>query len=280
VIPVLQFLGEVLVQATHLELQDTPRRLRHQHEVHQQQQQAALVPPKPVWKTTGTSNSLISPTMRPPGDVSHPGYHIGESPEPGGVVAPTAVVMPRVAFVDEALGSLCTTFVKQLPRLASYPSFDKLWFRFLHVFGYFLGAAHSFEPILLNAHPDDQGNYRQQELLAAVELARDRAQNLIDVLVRTKIFKRRPELWIVTVDIVSQFRFCPGLADSNIASASAVSSPMSKASRTPTDASDSPVPAAANEIVDVNGNSLDTQGDTSTAVGSPLQNTADEPIVS
>jgi hypothetical protein len=238
VVPVVQFLGEVLVQAAQAEKLDAPRRIQQQQQQqHQQGSTQSQLPPR--WKTTGTSSSLVSPTVKPP---PHSQAHLNprqqSQQQVPQLVAPVAVVVPKVAFVDEALNGLCTAFVNQLNKLAAYPSFDKLWFRFLHVFGYFLGAAHSFDESLLLVSPEDTGAYRQRELQSAVELAREKAQVLIDCLVRTKIFKRRPELWMVTVDIVSQFKFCPNLTD--CAPTTPISSPQGTVSYNAGDSSPSP----------------------------------------
>jgi hypothetical protein len=38
------------------------------------------------------------------------------------------------------MATLCKVFIEQVKRLSFYPSFDRLWLRLVHVFGYFLGT--------------------------------------------------------------------------------------------------------------------------------------------
>ena len=185
-IPVLQHLGEILVTAVHTELESHNR---------------PLLPPPPVAGTKGSE--AAGAHLKPPAGKSDPTNSVMRVSKPS-----------KIAFVEEAMCCLCTAFIRQLSKLCVYPSFDRLWLRLLHVFGYFLGAAHSFDDSLLTLSGDANAtNIRQRELISASHLAQEKLRNMFEILVRTKIFRRRPELWVVTVDMVVLFRRCPGLAE-------------------------------------------------------------------
>ena len=106
------------------------------------------------------------------------------------------------------LCTICKVFVDQIKRLASYPTFDRLWLRLVFVFGYFLGAAHGFDhTTLLPA--------QQQHLLFTDELHRtvaacgDHLATLITLLVKSGVFQERSGLWAVTMDSLSQMTHRP-----------------------------------------------------------------------
>ena len=53
-------------------------------------------------------------------------------------------------LVCEIINSITKAFIEQLPKLAAYPSFDKLWLRLLNVCGFFLGASHGLNHDMLH----------------------------------------------------------------------------------------------------------------------------------
>ena len=104
------------------------------------------------------------------------------------------------------LCTICKVFADQIIRFSSYPSFDRLWLRLLHVFGYFLGAPYGFDhAVLLPSHRRILGN----ELHRTVAAAGDHLSTLINLLVNLGIFKERSGLWLVTKDSLQSMTHCP-----------------------------------------------------------------------
>lgn len=106
------------------------------------------------------------------------------------------------------LCTVCKVFADQIIRFSLYPSFDRLWLRLLHVFGYFLGAPYGFDhAVLLPSHRRILGN----ELHRTVAAAGDHLSSLINLLVNSGIFKERNGLWLVTKDSLRLMTHCPAL---------------------------------------------------------------------
>lgn len=99
--------------------------------------------------------------------------------------------------VIECMGSLCYVFEEQIHRLSTFPTFDKLVLRMLHVFGFFLGAPHGFE--LTKNHADEHLNM-------AVSAAREHLTSILSLLHTLGVFKERSGLWEVTKESLSQFK--------------------------------------------------------------------------
>jgi len=109
----------------------------------------------------------------------------------------------------ECLNTLCDAFLRQLRKLSSYPSFDKLWLRILHVLGYFLGAPHGYDPLQLPVPSSRQHQQNQttlKQLAYAEEAAKNKLQQLLLVLISAGIFRSRTGLWTVSLDTIAQFR--------------------------------------------------------------------------
>ena len=104
------------------------------------------------------------------------------------------------------LCTICKVFADQITRFSTYPSFDRLWLRLLHVFGYFLGAPYGFDhAVLLPSHRRILGN----ELHRTVAAAADHLSTLVNLLVNLGIFKERCGLWLVTKDSLQLMTHCP-----------------------------------------------------------------------
>eukprot|EP00596_Hydrurales_sp_CCMP1899_P004941 CAMPEP_0119047238 /NCGR_PEP_ID=MMETSP1177-20130426/51980_1 /TAXON_ID=2985 /ORGANISM="Ochromonas sp, Strain CCMP1899" /LENGTH=1905 /DNA_ID=CAMNT_0007021581 /DNA_START=110 /DNA_END=5824 /DNA_ORIENTATION=- len=87
------------------------------------------------------------------------------------------------------MATLCRIFIEQIKRLSSYPSFDRLWLRLVHVFGYFLGAPHGFDhKVSTNRKLDD-------EMQCTIEAAGGHLCELTNLLYQAGIFKERSGLW-------------------------------------------------------------------------------------
>ena len=119
-----------------------------------------------------------------------------------------------LAPIERSLKCLSSSFLQQLPKLSRYPSFDNLWLRFLHVFGFFLGAPHGFDHSqILGQGSKGRLHNHQVELAATVEMSRDHLSSLIALLAQGGVFRDREGLWDVTRDSVGQMAACSALLD-------------------------------------------------------------------
>jgi hypothetical protein len=106
--------------------------------------------------------------------------------------------------IVEILCALSTVFLQQLKRLATYPSFDKLWLRLLHLMGYYLGAPHGFDHATLKS---------DSPLRLAINGSREQLKNMLRILITGGVFKDRGGLWVITLESVAQFSCCPNLIE-------------------------------------------------------------------
>jgi hypothetical protein len=106
--------------------------------------------------------------------------------------------------IVEILCAISTVFLQQLKRLASYPSFDKLWLRLLHLMGYYLGAPHGFDHTKLKS---------DSPLQLAINGSREQLKNMLRILITGGIFKDRSGLWVITLESVAMFSSCPKLIE-------------------------------------------------------------------
>ena len=104
------------------------------------------------------------------------------------------------------LNTICKVFADQIKRFSSYPSFDRLWLRLIHCFGYFLGAHYGFDHAVLLP---SQRVVFSDELYRSVKAAGDHLTALIGLLVTSGIFRERSGLWLVTKDSLDQMKYCP-----------------------------------------------------------------------
>ena len=106
--------------------------------------------------------------------------------------------------ICQLLAALSSTYLTQLHKLSSYPSFDKLWLRLLHVLGYFLGAPHGFEHNrgLISDH-----------LHLAVDECKKHLEMMLQTMVASEVFKNRVGLWTITQESVHQCKNCPDLIE-------------------------------------------------------------------
>ena len=107
------------------------------------------------------------------------------------------------------LCTICKVFVDQIKRLASYPTFDRLWLRLVYVFGYFLGAAHGFDHTTLLPPQQQHQMIYTDELHRTVAACGDHLATLITLLVKSGVFEERAGLWAVTMDSLNQMTHRP-----------------------------------------------------------------------
>jgi hypothetical protein len=100
--------------------------------------------------------------------------------------------------VEKILSALCEVFLNQIQKLASYPSFDKLWLRVLNVFGNLININEA-------KIPRDEAKLQQ--------LAKQKLKTIISALLLGGIFEIREGLWHVTKETVGLFQHCEKLAD-------------------------------------------------------------------
>ena len=111
-----------------------------------------------------------------------------------------------ILTVIPTLSITCKVFADQLKRFSSYPSFDRLWLRLIHVFGYFLGSPYGFDH---TTHLPPQHRIPSCELHRTVIVASEQLSTLINLLVKSGIFRERSGLWLVTKDSLQQMKHCP-----------------------------------------------------------------------
>lgn len=138
---------------------------------------------------------------------------------------------------DVSVGETCITaltqaFLLHINRLATYPSFDKLWLRLLYVLGYFIGSNSSGASTSggkSGSPGSDSGvdketlafleatvtiglakgvDRRVLDLMRAVKLCKEKLLVLLKTLINNGVFTKREGLWLVTQDIVNQFHCC------------------------------------------------------------------------
>lgn len=106
------------------------------------------------------------------------------------------------------LCTLCKVFVDQIKRLSTYPTFDRLWLRLIHVFGYMLGAPHGFDHAAAFSSKS-QRLVLTDELHRTVAAAGDHLATLINLLIKAEVFLERPGLWVVTKESIMQMAHRP-----------------------------------------------------------------------
>ena len=112
-----------------------------------------------------------------------------------------------VGLSAKCLISLCDTFISHIDKLASYPSFDNLWIRMLHIFGYFLESPHGFKHSILNEDKSSSQLFKdQEELKHIVDIAAEYLELLIEALNSKEAFKSREGLWKLTKESVESFQ--------------------------------------------------------------------------
>ena len=104
--------------------------------------------------------------------------------------------------------TLCKVFVDQIKRLSTYPTFDRLWLRLIHVFGYMLGAPHGFDHAAAFSSKS-QRLVLTDELHRTVAAAGDHLATLINLLIKSEVFLERPGLWVVTKESILQMAHRP-----------------------------------------------------------------------
>lgn len=108
------------------------------------------------------------------------------------------------------LSALCTVFISQFKKIMTYPSFDKLWLRLLHMFGYFLGATHGFDHSFLQSE-NIVDSFWKKELASTVQFSRSSFVQLLECMISHKMFHDRTGLFSITKETVAQFSSCPEL---------------------------------------------------------------------
>lgn len=106
------------------------------------------------------------------------------------------------------LCTLCKVFVDQIKRLSTYPTFDRLWLRLIHTFGYLLGAPHGFDHAAAFSSKS-QRLVLTDELHRTVAAAGDHLATLINLLIKSEVFLERPGLWVVTKESILQMTHRP-----------------------------------------------------------------------
>ena len=102
--------------------------------------------------------------------------------------------------VIECMASLCFVFEEQIKRLSTFPTFDKLVLRLLHVFGYFLGAPHGF-----SSSSSSSSSELDDRIQLVVTAAGDHLTAILTLLHNLGVFKHRSGLWVVTKESLAQF---------------------------------------------------------------------------
>ena len=113
----------------------------------------------------------------------------------------TAPAMEMKGTTTELFRALTDACLRQLQKLAKYPSFDKLWLRILHVLGYLLGAPHGFDHGVLSIK---QRESRVEELRGAVVSAKEQLTLLLEAF-KAGVCKTRPGLWTITLETTRSF---------------------------------------------------------------------------
>ena len=102
--------------------------------------------------------------------------------------------------VIECMTSLCFVFEEQIKRLSTFPTFDKLVLRLLHVFGYFLGAPHGF-----SSSSSSSSSELDDRIKLVVTAAGEHLTAILTLLHNLGVFKHRSGLWVVTKESLAQF---------------------------------------------------------------------------
>jgi hypothetical protein len=102
--------------------------------------------------------------------------------------------------VLHCVNTLGSVFQQHVRKLADYPSFDKLWLQILQLLGYFLEVrSEELRPEALRS------------LKQVVDAAQLQLKELLQVLEKGGVFKRKEGLWMVTRDYLQQLRDCDQL---------------------------------------------------------------------
>lgn len=149
---------------------------------------------------SNTNNSIMSMSMSMPDPALEKPFASGNTDSDGSDEV-DFTVMPLLC-------TICKVFADQIKRLSSYPSFDRLWLRLVHVFGFFLGAPYGFDHSTL--FPPNQLQLPfNDELHRTVAAAGDHLATLINMLIKSGVFLDRKGLWAVTKDSLTQMKHRP-----------------------------------------------------------------------
>lgn len=118
-----------------------------------------------------------------------------------------------VSVLMECLSALCKSFLQHLRKLASYPSFDKLWLCMLSVLDHFLDAnLHGSEELADISRSwvrlSDETKHLAQDLHAMIGASRDHLFRMVRALAAEKVFATRPGLLGITRESVKRFEYC------------------------------------------------------------------------
>ena len=109
----------------------------------------------------------------------------------------------KLVPVIECMASLCFVFEEQIKRLSTFPTFDKLVLRLLHVFGYFLGAPHGFSSS--SSSSSSNSSELDDRIKLVVTAAGEHLTAILTLLHNLGVFKHRSGLWVVTKESLAQF---------------------------------------------------------------------------
>lgn len=107
------------------------------------------------------------------------------------------IVTATSGIIFDLLSSLSKSFLQQLKKVLTYPAFDKLWLRILHVMGFFLGAPHGY---------DASVGERSPVLRLATEEAKVWMKTILRELTSHGVFNERVGLSTVTNETLLLFR--------------------------------------------------------------------------
>lgn len=122
----------------------------------------------------------------------------------------------EVSTVENCISSLAHAFLLYLRKLATYPTFDKLWLRILSIFSYFLGDHTNDESGIhyiaaqMDKHKD---HHKVKELQSIFSVCHDKLHHLLMIMITDGVFDKRHGLWIITKETVTKYRECQNLID-------------------------------------------------------------------
>jgi hypothetical protein len=158
-----------------------------------------------------SSAEPLSHLPLPPGSISAPDGASSDANASGKNGSGKGASSPaRMGPAAECVGCLCDCLLRELPKLSQYPSFDKLWLSFLHVFGYYLGAPHGFDHSLLPAGGVSSSAASSSspacELESATAVAEEQLQSVLAALTKAKVFTIKEGLLDVTKETIASFQ--------------------------------------------------------------------------
>jgi hypothetical protein len=106
---------------------------------------------------------------------------------------------------DACLVSLCESFLCQIEKLSSYPSFDKLWIELLYVFGFFLEGEHGFQHAILDSYPNKENEVAQIRVL--ISTTKHYLEKCLRNMTTLNMFRDRAGLWQVTQETLNNLKF-------------------------------------------------------------------------